>query len=171
MPNLVESLMGAVGPQVIRSLSSRLGESESAIQNGLQSSSATILGSLASKAGDSNFLGRVFNMITASGSTDILGNLSSLASGDDSSPISELGKKFLSQVLGPQQTAATDAIASASGLRASSASSLLSMAGPMVMGLLAKRVTEGNLNPASFARMLTSELPALKSLMPAGSVH
>lgn len=168
MAGLVDSLMGLVGPQVISALSSRVGESESAVRGGLQSSAATLLGSMASKAGDTGLMGQLFNMVTGTGTQGMLGNLTSLASSGPSGVVGELGSKFLGTLLGNQQSAAVDAISKSAGMRSSSASSILAMAAPLVMGFLGQRAKEGGLNPASFANMLSAELPSLKAMLPAG---
>ena len=168
MPSMVESLMGLVGPQILKSLASRVGESESAVKTGLQSSAVTLLGSMASKSTDTNMIGQIFSMITGSGATGILGNLASLASSGASGSVGDMGTKLIGMLLGGQQSAATDAIAKASGIRSSSAGSLLTMAAPLVMGFLGQRAKEGNLNASSFASLLSSEMPMLKSMLPAG---
>ena len=80
----------------------------------------------------------------------------------------ELAKKFIGLALGGNQSAVTSAIASASGLKASSAEGLLGMAAPMVLGLLGQKAASGGLNASSFASMLGGEASALKSLLPAG---
>ena len=167
--SLIDSLLSLATPQVMGALSSRLGESEGAVQKGLQGGASSILAALAGRAGDSDFLKTIFNMITGPGAgAGLLSNLGSVASGSASSSVTDMGSKFLSQVLGSQQSTIASAIGSASGLKSSSATSILSMAAPMVMGLLGQRAADGNLNAASLGSLLKSEAPNLQRFLPGG---
>lgn len=167
--SLIDSLLSLATPQITAALSSRLGESESSVQKGLQGGLASILGALAGKAGDDDFLKTIFNMITGPGAgAGLLSSLGGVASGSANPDVTDLGSRFLSQVLGSQQSTVTSAIGSASGLKSSSANSILSMAAPMVMGLLGQRAADSNLNAGSLGSLLKAELPSLQRFLPAG---
>lgn len=167
--SLIDGLLSLATPQIMGALSSRLGESESAVQKGLQGGLASILGALSGKAEDGDFLKMIFNMITGPGAgASLLSSLGSVASGSASSAVTDLGSKFLSLVLGSQQSTVASAIGSSSGLKSSSATSILSMAAPMVMGLLGQRAAEGNLNAASLGSLLKAEAPSLQRFLPSG---
>ena len=169
MPSsLLDSLMSMAGPQIMGALASRLGEPENKVQDGLKSAAVTLLASVAGKSTDTGFISQIFSLVTGTGSSGILGNLAGLASSGPSGAAAELGQRFLGTVLGSQQSAVTSAIASAAGLKNSSAQGLLGMAAPMILGLLGQKVSSGGLNPASFASMLGGEAGALKALLPAG---
>ncbi|MBY0506147.1 MAG: DUF937 domain-containing protein [Bryobacteraceae bacterium] len=167
--SLLETLGSLITPQIVGSLASRLGESESAVQKGLQGGAAALLSSLAGRASDSGFLSQILALLTSGGgSAGFLGSLSSLAGGQPNAGVSDLGNKFLGLVLGNNQTVVTDAISSAAGLKGSSASSLLSMAAPLVMGILGQKVSQGGLNASSLGQLLQSEAPSLAGLLPGG---
>ncbi len=167
--SLIDSLLSLATPQITAALSSRLGESESAVQKGLQGGLASIVGALAGKAGDGEFLKTIFNMITGPGAgAGLLSSLGGVASGSASPSVADLGSRFLNQVLGSQQSTVAGAISSASGLKSNSASSILSMAAPMVMGLLGQRAADSNLNAGSLGSLLKAELPSLQRFLPTG---
>ena len=167
--SLLETLGSLITPQIIGSLSSRLGESEGAVQKGLQGGAVALLSALAGKASDSGFLGQILGLLTSGGGgSSLLGSLAGLASGKPNSAVSHLGSKFLGMVLGGNQTVVSDAVGRAAGLKTGSASSLLSMAAPLVMGLLSQKVSSGGLNAASLGKMLSSEVPSLAGLLPGG---
>lgn len=169
MPSsLLDSLMSMAGPQIMGALSSRLGEPENKVNDGLKSAALAILSSVAGKSTDTGFISQIFSLVTGAGASGILGNLAGLASSGPSGAVAELGQKFLGTVLGGQQSAVTSAIASASGLKNSSAQGLLGMAAPMILGMLSQKVTSGGLNASSFASMLGGEASALKGMLPAG---
>lgn len=167
--SLFDGLLSLATPQITGALSSRLGESESAVQKGFQGGLASVLGALAGKAGDSDFLKMIFNMITGPGAgAGLLSSLGAVASGSANPAVMDLGNRFLSQVFGSQQSTVASAICSASGLKSSSATSILSMAAPMVMGLLGQRAAEGNLNATSLGSLLKAEAPSLQRFLPSG---
>ena len=165
---LLNSLMSLAGPQIMGALASRLGEPEGKVSSGLQSAAGAILASVAGKSTDTGFMSQIFGLVTGPAAGGILGNLSGLASGGASGAVGELGQKFLGLVLGGQQSAVASAIAGASGLKTTSAQSLIGMAAPMVLGLLGQKVSSGGLNAGSFASLLGGEASALKGLLPAG---
>jgi OmpA-OmpF porin, OOP family len=165
---LLDSLMSLAGPQIMNALASRLGEPENKVNDGLKSAAGAILASVAGKSTDSGFMSQIFSMVTGPATSGILGNLSGLASGGATGGVADLAQKFLGLVLGGNQSAVATAIAGASGLKSSSAQSLLGMAGPMVLGLLGQKVAGGGLNAGSLASMLGGEASALKGLLPAG---
>ena len=167
--SLLETLGSLITPQIVGSLASRLGESEGAVQKGLQGGAVSILSALAGKASDSGFLGQILGLLTSSaGGANLLGSLSSLAGGQPNSAVTDLGSKFMGLVLGGNQTVVSDAVGRAAGLKGDSASSLLSMAAPLVMGLLSQKVAQGGLNAASLGKMLSSEAPSLMGMLPGG---
>ena len=165
---LLNSLMSLAGPQIMGALASRLGEPEGKVSSGLQSAAGAILASVAGKSTDTGFISQIFSLVTGPAAGGILGNLSGLSSGGASGAVGELGQKFLGLVLGGQQSAVASAIAGASGLKTTSAQSLIEMAAPMVLGLLGQKVSSGGLNAGSFASLLGGEASALKGLLPAG---
>ena len=167
--SLVDSLASLVTPQLVGSLASRLGESEGAVSKGLTGGAATLLSALAGRATDTGFLNTILGLINAPGSgAGLLSSLGSLASDGSNGPATEIGGKLLSMVLGGNQSAVGSAIASAAGLRANSASGILSMVGPMVIGLLGQKVSAGGLNAGALGSLLSSESASLKGLLPAG---
>ncbi len=167
--SLIETLGSLITPQILGSLAGRLGESEGAVQKGLQGGAVSLLSGLAGKATDTSFLTQILGLITSGGSSsDLLGGLASLAGGSANPGVADLGSKFLGMVLGGNQSMVTDAVGRAAGLKSGSASSILSMAAPLVMGLLSQKISSGGLNAASLGKMLTSEAPSLAGLLPGG---
>ena len=61
-----------------------------------------------------------------------------------------------------------DWISRFAGFRSGSGSSLLSMAAPLVLGLLGNRVRTGGLNPAALGNLLVSEKDSIMRALPAG---
>ena len=101
-----------------------------------------MLDAMACRATDSGFLERIFTLIQ-SPANDLIP--SSLENARLSPAAVGLGTKFMSQVFGSQQSNVTDIVGRASGLKPSSATSVLGMAAPLVLGVLAQRIRNENL--------------------------
>src|SRR5580765_5312205 len=171
--SIVDSVMSFLGPQVTGAIASQLGESSETVQRGLQGGAAAMLSGLASKAEEPGFLSQIFGLLTnpsTSGSlSGLLSNptaaLSSMGAG---SPLGDLGSKFLSLVFGSKTSSVADSIGQFSGLGAGKASSLLTMAAPLVLGGLSKFVRDNNVSATGLASTLKSEAPRLSGFLPAG---
>jgi hypothetical protein len=124
---MVEAIMNLVTPQVTDSLAARLGGSTGAIRSGLGTSVAALLGGIANQAGESGFMGQVFNLVTGSDMQGILGSLSNLASGAEaSSHATEQGLRLRSLLFGGQQTNVENVIGRQTGLGAAAGGELMS---------------------------------------------
>jgi outer membrane protein OmpA-like peptidoglycan-associated protein len=147
-----------------------LGESTDAVQRGLQGGSAALLAGIAAKADQPGFMSQIFSLITnpanSSGAlSSLASNLGSAATG---SPLGDLGSRFASSIFGPGQSAISDAIGRFSGLSGSKASSLISMAAPLVLGFLGQHVRDNGLNATDLGNSLKGEASKLQGFLPAG---
>jgi OmpA-OmpF porin, OOP family len=169
--SIIDSVMSFLGPQVSGPLATQMGESTETIQRGLQGGAAAMLGGLASRAEEPGFMSQIFGLITnpAVASGGFSGLTSNLGSGAaaGSSPLMDLGGRFLSTIFGSRLGTVSDAIGQYSGLGASKASSLLTMAAPLVLGALGKFVHENNVSASGLANDLKSEGPRLQGFLPA----
>lgn len=65
MPSSVfSSLFSTFDPRTIGEIASRFGEPKQAISQGLESSTACLLGGLANKAGDSTWMSQLFKLVS-----------------------------------------------------------------------------------------------------------
>jgi outer membrane protein OmpA-like peptidoglycan-associated protein len=165
---MMDSILAMVTPDMKQAIASRLGESPQAVQGGLGAAAAATLGGLAAKAGDSGFLSQIMNLAGTANSQNVLGSLSSLASGGATGGIGDLVGKFLPMVFGSQQGQVASAIAQQSGLGASSVTNLLKMAAPLVLGFLGRAQSSGSLSASSLGSALKAEVPNLQGFLPAG---
>ena len=170
--SIVESVMSFLGPQVVGPLASRLGESTDTVQRGLQSSSAAMLSGLAAKADEPGFISQIFGLITnpandAGALSSFTSSLGSATTGTASS-LTDLGSRFLSSIFGARESAVADAIGQTSGLPSSKAMTLLTMAAPLVLGVLGSHVRENGLSASGLANSLKTEASGLQRFLPAG---
>ena len=61
--SMLDSILGMVTPEMKQALAARLDEPLQAVQGGLGATTAATLGGLASKAGDTGFLGQILGLL------------------------------------------------------------------------------------------------------------
>ncbi len=167
--SILESLMSNIDPQMLGSIASKLGESKDSVRGGLQGGAATMLSALAGKAGDSGFLGQLMGLLNNPAlSGGAMSNIGSLLGGGSTSPLGELGSKFVSMLFGSKLGSIADVVGRAAGLGSSSAGSLMGLLGPLLLGTLSQRVRSGGLNASSLGSLLSAEAPGLSQFLPAG---
>jgi hypothetical protein len=154
-------------PSFLSRVSSQTGESEAAVSKGFTAIVPTLLASIADRSGDTGFMSRLVSLATnAPTDTDYI------APPLRENPTIESGSGitvWLSNLWsGGSVSAITNAVARYSGVRASSASSLLSLGGPLVLGYLGRLMRSDNLDAPKLAQRLQSERGALAAAMPAG---
>lgn len=167
MSSLLDSLKDRISPDVVRGLASTMGESTDSVQSALQTSGVAMLTSLAAKAQDQSFLSQVMNLISGSSARGAMG----AAAGGGSSvstTASPAGGTFLNMLFGGNLTGIQNKIAEVSGLRASSAGTILASAAPMVLGALSSKISSEGLTTSGLGNLLSAELPRLRSFLPAG---
>jgi hypothetical protein len=166
--NLLAGLSGLLTPDLIGKAASLLGDSEPAVSKGMSAVFPVLLGSLANRASDPAFASTLFNLVRdPANDSSLLGNAASLLSpGAASSPMMALGGKLLSTLFGSNLTSLGGSLAGYSGVKASSASSMLGFAAPLVLSMLGKAVKSGNLNAGSLASLLTGQKSAYAAALP-----
>jgi len=167
MSSLLDAIKDRISPDVVRGLASSLGESTDSVQSALQTGSGAMLATLATKAQDSGFLSQIMNLISNSGMRTAMG---AAAGGGSSvtSTASQAGGTFLNMLFGGNLSSIQSKIAEVSGMRSSSAGTILASAAPMVLGALASKVNTEGLSASGLGSMLSAELPQLRSFLPAG---
>lgn len=170
--SIVDSLMSMLGPQIAGPIASRLGESTDAVQRGLQGSAAAMLSGIASKADQPGFMSQIFGLITnpanSSGALASVASNPALAAPGGGSPLSDLGGRLASSIFGSGQSAITDAIGRFSGLSGGKASSLISMAAPLVLGFLGQHVRDNGLSASDLGTSLKADASKLQGFLPSG---
>jgi OmpA-OmpF porin, OOP family len=167
MSSILDSLKEQISPDVVRGLASNLGESTGSVQLALQNGAAAMLAALASKAQDQGFLSQIKTLISSFGARKVMGAAAGVG-GSVTSTTAQAGSSFLNMLFGDNLSNITGKLAEASGMRASSAGSILAATAPIVLGTLASKVNSEGLTASGLGGMLTGELPRLRSLLPAG---
>jgi OmpA-OmpF porin, OOP family len=168
-------LLGLVKDQLssaaIGKISEFLGESSENTQSAVGAALPTLLGGVMEKASSTDGAGSILNLLKDGGHDGgLLSNLGGLlGSGDGISSLLGGGSGILSSILGPKVGGIVDLIASVSGIKKSSSSSLLSLAAPILMGVLGKQVSSHGLGLSGLANLLMGQKDAVKAALPKGA--
>jgi len=169
MSNILDSLKEHLSPELLSEASSIYGENESGIYKTIASLVPTILAGLLEKCGDSHAIDNIFNTLR-NFNPAILDHLGSLLGGGNlaQNDPKDVSGQLLSTIFGAKVPAIINAVASFSGVKQSTVSSLLGLAGPLVMALLSKKISMEGLNASKLVGYLLSQRSSIVSLLPAG---
>lgn len=170
---IISSLVSSFDPRTISEIASRFGESKQAISQGMESSTASLIGGLASKAGDSTWMNQLFKLVSEAPSNINASDLTSAVTDPSyvSSAAASLlgsGKNLLALAFGGNQSAIFDTVSRSSGLRPGVVSSLMSMAAPMILTALGRLVRSDHMSPEGLSRLLVQEGEGVRELLPTG---
>lgn len=162
--DILESLNSALGAPVTRQLSSLLGENEDSTRAAMRTTGPSLLAGLMQRATSPTGMDDVFNAVNDdrldSGIVGKLGSILGNRGAMDS--MQGIGASLLGGLFGNRSGALSTAISQTTGVRASSASSLMSFALPLILGILRKHVSTSGLNPSGLASLLFSQRGALE---------
>jgi OmpA-OmpF porin, OOP family len=165
--NLLDLLKGVVTPDLVSRACEMLGESEGATTKALGAVFPTVLDGLLNKAQDSGAMGQIFGLLKDSANDgSILNNAGSLLGAAPQSPVAALGEKFLSAIFGEKLGPVAGVLGNFAGIKSSSASSLLSMAGPVIMGVLGNQIKKGGLNVSGLVNLLLGQKEGILAAAP-----
>jgi hypothetical protein len=165
--NILSLIQNQLSSQAIGQISNAVGEGQEQTKSALSTAFPALLGSLVGKASASpSGLGEIFNTIKQGqlqgGWTDAVGQAIS------GGPPAAARQSLLSSILGSKLGPVADFIASRCGIRGGSATSLLGMAAPLLMGTLGKQVSSQGLGEAGLGQLLSSQTHYLKDAIPSG---
>lgn len=160
--NLMETVKNYFTSEFTNQASSALGENSSGISKALTAIIPTGLAGILSKAtsgpeGASSIFDMAKNAISSvTGST----NLTAATNQEE-------GRSMVSSLFGNNQSGIVGSISRFTGIKDSSASSLMSMGLPAIMGLLGKHAEQNNLTPSGLSGFLSSQKDHIMQAMPA----
>ncbi len=169
--NLLTAAKSLITNELVSKASSFLGESESGVSKAIGGILPSLVLGLADKAGNNGGANTVCNLALQAHThnTGFLNNLSSFFSNDNSGNLLNKGAAMLSGLFSENKIQSlTSLISNYSGIKSSSATSLLSMATPMVLGLLGKQITANHLTGSDIASFMADQKNTLKTALPSG---
>lgn len=167
--SLMDAVKGYLTPDVVHSASSLVGESESSTRQTLNSSVPTVLSGLTNMVSTPGGASGLAGLIRDGGFGSAVDNVSSLFSGGSAtSSMLSVGSQLLGKIFGGRSASVADLLARSGGVSAASATSLLSLAAPLVMGVLGKRSSAQGLDASGLANSLLAERSEFAAASPSG---
>ncbi|GEM_PF-1354097 len=165
--NIMDLAQGLLTPKNIGAIAGMLGEDEKKTTSALSGAMPALLGSLVSSFSKPEGQD-TFNGVIEKADTGLLDDLAGALGGGGGSSMTSSGLKMISSLFGDNKMGLlTSAISAFSGLSSGSSKSLLGVAAPMVMGMLAKKKKEDNLDAGGLLNMLKGQKDNITSAMPA----
>ena len=169
MANLLDAVKIYLTPALIQQAAQTLGEQENGVSKTLSGLTPVILAGLADKVNDGNALGNIFNTL-AKFDAGVLDNLGSLVGSGNlaHNDPKDLAGNLVGTLFGNKVPGILNAVAAFAGVKSSSVSALLGVAGPLVMGVLGKKINTDGLNVSGLANLLLSQKDDFLSVLPTG---
>jgi OmpA-OmpF porin, OOP family len=166
--NLIDAAKGIFTNELVNKASSYLGESENSVAKAISGILPSVMGGIADKSSSTEGANTIAGMAQENHSSGILGSIGSFF-GNEGGGLLNKGAGLLGSLFGDSKMSIlTNLISSFSGIKSASATSLLSMAAPAVMGFLGKHAADNNLNAGGLASMLSSQKDNISAALPSG---
>jgi len=167
MASMLDALRELVSPAIISDAARQTGESEAALSSGFSAAVPTIATAIANRSGDHSFMKDLF---TLAASTSVGASPPRAASGVAAPAIDTTTPSgaWLSGLFGKNLSGVVDSIARYTGMRSSSAASILSMCAPLVLGYIGKLIRSENLTVSDLADTFRDQRAQFASALPPG---
>ena len=169
MADLLSTISSYLTPDVIQKAAALIGESPTATQKSMGIAVPTVLSGLGNLASSDTGGSQLLTLISRlGGDGNVLNDVGSLFGGGASSQTaSNAGREALQTIFGGKLNGIIDALAGASGVKSSSAASLLSLAVPLVLGALGRERKTAGLDAGGLAHLLRGHRSSYAGLLPA----
>jgi outer membrane protein OmpA-like peptidoglycan-associated protein len=153
---------------VIEKVSNFLGEHPEKIDSALNSAVPIVLGGIIRNASNEEDAGKVLDILKDGGHTgEILDDLPSLLSNFDKTQLLiTIGSNIFNHFAGSKGNGIVEKLSSLNGVRKTSASSLVGLAAPLVLGALGKIVTKEGLGISGLIRLLADQNESVFGALP-----
>ena len=164
--NIMSMVKDAVSQQVMNKIGSMVGLDQSKSASAFETAAGSILGGLMNKASTPSGAEAVFGAVQKqdTGILDKLGDL--LGGGEATDNFQKQGGGILDSVFGSGNQAAQKAVGSSLGLGSGMVGKLMSMAAPILMGVIGNYVKSKALNAVGLGSLLGEQRSHLGGLLP-----
>jgi OmpA-OmpF porin, OOP family len=173
--NLIDLAKSYLSPKLIQTIGDELGEHPERMEQAAQAGIPSILAgfmNLASSTGANRLLDMLKQappeLAQLGGFDKVLANPASLLSGSSLDTLIKYGQTLLNLLFGSKLSSMTDLITKTSGIKASSASSMLGILAPLLMGILRKETVSEGLSAAGVTKLLMDQKGVIARYAPAG---
>ncbi len=165
--NLAEATKSLISKDLITKASAFFGESETGISKALSGVIPVVLGGLIDRSATHEGAAAVANMATEQHQAGILDTLHNFFDNNSESLLNK-GAGLVNNIFDSKVSAIAGLLSNFSGVKTTSASSLLCMATPVVLAFLGKNASTNNLNANGIANMLSNQKDNISASIPAG---
>ena len=162
--NLLDLVKGQLSDTLLSKAAGFLGEDSSITSKAMGLILPSVLGGMANKAADGNGATQLFDLMKSQdNSSDIFGSLGTLLGGGSATQgLLDSGGGIVNALFGNKTSGIASVIASAVGMKSGSASSLMSIAAPILMNVISRKLG-GGATSSGLVSLLGSQLPFLKN--------
>lgn len=180
--NVLEVAKNYLSDDVVGRVSTMLGENQQTTQTAIDGALPTVLGGLLHKSTDAGGIGGVMDMvahvmipnreagevITPEGG--VFGHLSGLFDGNGTQmgDFLSMGSGLMESLFGDKASAIASALSTHSGIKQTSAASLLSLALPVVLGVLGQQQAANGGGLSELTSLLRSQVGNVEAAVPSG---
>ena len=167
--NLMTELMNDFRGDSLSSIASAVGQNPATTQSAIAAVLPALIGGLAYKASTTDQASNLLDLITRNklDSDTFASTSSAVRAPGGINSLMNVGRPLLDSIFGNRSGAVSDWVASRSGVSRSSSSSLLSIALPIVLGLIARRLRSTGWGASNLMRLMAEQRAFLEDA-PAG---
>jgi outer membrane protein OmpA-like peptidoglycan-associated protein len=156
--NLIDTIRGVITPDASNKAATELGESSADTHRGLQAAVPTILAGLAHRVSTPDGASTVHNMLNESAAS---GSVEKISGGGNPRELEDQGRGLVDKIFGGRSGSVGEALARSSGIKSESATRILSLAAPLVMGVLGKEVASRGVSAGGLSQLFSSHKKAI----------
>jgi len=166
--NIVSAIINSLAPSVVDKVAAALGVNSGLARTALSAAVPAVLAIFGSKASTDTGARALFDAVSKT-DTGAFGDLAATLSGAKGEKFLQGGLGSLGSLLGDTGLKSlTNAIGRQAGIGSDASSSIVSLAGQLAMGQLAKSAASEGLDAAGLSNMLRGQQNNIKSALPAG---
>jgi OmpA-OmpF porin, OOP family len=168
--NLLALLKDNLTPEMISKAANLVGEDTGKTATAMSGILPAIMGTVVGKASTTDGASGIMSMLSSGGHDGgMMDNLGSMLGGGSSTDgVMSAGSGILSSLLGDKMGGIVSAISNFAGIKSGSASSLMNLAAPMVMGVIGKQVSGENMGTSGLMSLLSSQKDHVAAAVPSG---
>jgi len=162
--NLIDSVRGLLGADLVPKASTQLHEDESRVHRAMSGIVPAVLSGIIQKAGSGD-AGRVLTMAKDTANSGMISGFSNFF-GNNS--LLERGTDLLKGIFGSRMNEVVNLISNFSGIKSSSAASLMSITAPAALGAIGVQAASTNMDERGLVSFLDSQKETVMNAMPSG---
>lgn len=157
----MDLLQNQLSDNVLDQISQQLGAGKAQTAQAANGVFASLVGGLANQATSPQGLNGLMKMLDANGDGNIMDDLAAMMTGSANNQRANMGMNLIGQILGNNQQNVVSQISQASGLNSSQIMRLLPALAPVVLSVLARAMSQGNVNQNGMAGMLANAVGSM----------